>query len=68
MSTQQTDTGKNQPTPLLPRDSQVLNGLCRISAVAGALVFILSSSILLLVFGVKLQQIVGRMGGIRREG
>ena len=47
--------------------TQQTNWLYRISAVAGALVFILSSGILMLISWVKLKPIVGRMGGIRRE-
>lgn len=72
MSTQQIDTKKNQPHPLRLHSSfqrqdlvdKGANGLSRISAVVGALVFLLSSSILLLVIGVKLQQIGERMGEI----
>lgn len=75
MSKQLIDTEKQRSASLLPRGSlqrqalvdKGLNGFYRISAVAGALVFLLSSSILLLVTWVKLQQIAGRTIRIRRE-
>ena len=75
MSTQQTDVGKNQFTLLQPRASlhgqnvreKVLNWWYRISALAGALVFLLSITVLLPAMWVKLQQMGRSMGGFRRE-
>ena len=63
MNTPQINTKKNQPALLQPRGSlqrrdlveKGLNCLYKISAVAGALVFVLSVSIPLLVIWVKLQ-------------
>jgi hypothetical protein len=75
MSTQQIDAEKNQLAFLQPRGSlqghdvgeKVLNWWYRISALAGALVFLLSIAILLPAMWVKLQQMVRPMGGFRRE-